>query len=214
MTPANTAGVPPQYHDKAQRDAANQLGMWTLIATELLFFGGLFLAYFIYRLTYPAAFSAGSRLLDFWSGTVNTAVLLTSSLTMALADAMIKRGRRRAMALLISCTAVLGALFLAVKFREYSGMYRDHLVPGVNFSAQVSPQAELFVFLYFVMTGLHALHMVIGIGAMVWLLVIDRRGVLSGSAHAPVVMVGLYWHFVDCVWVFLYPLLYLIPAHR
>src|ERR1700689_383885 len=113
MTPIEMTGVPPQYHDKAQREGANQLGMWTLIATEVLFFGGLFLAYFIYRLGYAAAFSAGSHLLDFWSGTVNTAVLLTSSLTMALADVMIKQGRRRAMAICIGCTAALGALFLA-----------------------------------------------------------------------------------------------------
>jgi cytochrome c oxidase subunit III len=212
MTPTEIAAVPPQYHDKAQRDGANQLGMWTLIATEVLFFGGLFFAYFIYRITYPAAFSAGSHLLDFWSGTVNTAVLITSSLTMALADVMIKQGRRRAMAVCIGCTAALGAVFLAVKFHEYSEMYRDHLVPGINFSAAVAPQTELFIFLYFVMTGLHAVHMLIGIGAMAWLLRLNHRRRLSGAVHAPVIMVGLYWHFVDCVWVFLYPLLYLIPA--
>jgi cytochrome c oxidase subunit III len=212
MSQTEIAGVPPQYHDKAQRDGANQLGMWTLIATEVLFFGGLFLAYFVYRITYPAAFSAGSHLLDFWSGTVNTAVLLSSSLSMALADVMIKRGRRRAMAACIGCTAALGALFLAIKFHEYSEMYRDHLVPGINFSSPVAPQTELFIFLYFVMTGLHAVHMLIGIGVMAWLLRLNHQRRLTAAAHAPVIMVGLYWHFVDCVWVFLYPLLYLIPA--
>jgi cytochrome c oxidase subunit 3 len=212
MIPSAIAAVPPQYHDKAQRDGANQLGMWTLIATEVLFFGGLFLAYFIYRISYPAAFSAGSHLLDFWSGSVNTAVLISSSLSMALADVMIKRGRHRAMAACICCTAALGALFLTIKFHEYSGMYRDHLVPGINFSSPVAPQTELFVFLYFVMTGLHAVHMLVGMGALAWLLRMNHRGRLSGAAHAPVVMVGLYWHFVDCVWVFLYPLLYLIPV--
>jgi cytochrome c oxidase subunit III len=212
MTHSEIAAVPPQYHDKAQREGANQLGMWTLIATEVLFFGGLFFAYFIYRMSYPAAFSAGSHLLDFWSGTVNTAVLLSSSLSMALADLMIKRGRRGAMAACICCTAVLGALFLTIKFHEYVEMYRDHLVPGIDFSSPVAPQTELFVFLYFVMTGLHAVHMLVGIGAMTWLLWLNHRRRLSGAAHAPVVMVGLYWHFVDCVWVVLYPLLYLIPA--
>lgn len=212
MTPSEIAAVPPQYHDEAQRDGANQLGMWTLIATEVLFFGGLFLAYFIYRMSYPAAFSAGSHLLDFWSGTVNTAVLISSSLSMALADVAIKRGSRRAMAVCICCTATLGALFLAIKFHEYSEMYRDHLVPGVNFASPVAPQTELFVFLYFVMTGLHAIHMLVGIVALAWLLRLNYRRRLSRAAHAPVVMVGLYWHFVDCVWVFLYPLLYLIPV--
>jgi cytochrome c oxidase subunit 3 len=211
MKTAEIAAVPPQFHDRVQREAANQLGMWTLIATEILFFGGLFLAYVLYRVTYPAAFSAGSRLLDFWSGTINTAVLLTSSLTMALGDAMIKRGRRRALAACIACTAAFGALFLAIKFLEYRDMYRAHLVPGVNFDGNTAPQVELFVFLYFAMTGLHAVHMLVGLGAMTWLFRLNQRGRLSAAAHEPVKMVGLYWHFVDCVWVFLYPLLYLIP---
>jgi cytochrome c oxidase subunit III len=214
VIPSEIAGVPPQYHDKTQREGANQLGMWTLIATEVLFFGGLFLAYIIYRLSYPAAFSAGSHLLDFWSGTVNTAVLVTSSLTMALADVMIKQGRRRAMAACIFCTAILGAVFLGIKFHEYSTMYRDHLIPGIEMAASVAPQTELFLFLYFAMTGLHALHMLIGIGAMGWLMRLNKHGRLSSNVHEPVVMVGLYWHFVDCVWVFLYPLLYLIPAFK
>jgi len=211
MKTAEIAALPPQYHDRPQREGANQLGMWTLIATEILFFGGLFLAYALYRLSYPAAFAAGSRLLDFWSGTINTAVLLTSSLSMALGDAFIKRGNRRALGICIACTAVLGALFLAVKFLEYRDMYRADLVPGINFGGNTAPQVELFVFLYFVMTGLHAVHMLAGLGAMAWLFRLNRLGRLSASAHEPVKMVGLYWHFVDCVWVFLYPLLYLIP---
>jgi cytochrome c oxidase subunit 3 len=211
MKAAEIAAVPPQYHDGAQREAANQLGMWTLIATEILFFGGLFLAYVIYRFTYPAAFAAGSRLLDFWSGTVNTAVLLTSSLSMALGDAFIKRGRRRALGVCIACTAALGALFLGIKFLEYRHMYQAHLLPGVNFDGSQAPQIELFVFLYFAMTGLHAVHMLAGLAAMAWLFGLNGLGRLTAKAHEPVKMVGLYWHFVDCVWVFLFPLLYLIP---
>jgi cytochrome c oxidase subunit 3 len=211
MNTRELAAVPPQYQDKAQREGANQLGMWTLIATEVLFFGGLFLAYFIYRVSYPQAFSAGSRLLDFWSGTINTFVLLSSSLSMAAADVMIKRGRTRASGACIACTALLGILFVAIKFHEYADMYGQHLVPGIAFSAPVAPQTELFLYLYFAMTSLHALHMLIGIGLMAWLLRLNLAGRLSREAHAPVVMVGLYWHFVDCVWVFLYPLLYLVP---
>lgn len=211
MKSADAAALPPQYHDVPQREAANQLGMWTLIATEVLFFGGLFLAYVVYRVTYPAAFAAGSRLLDFWSGTLNTAVLLTSSLSMALGDAFIKRGRRGTAGVCIACTAFLGVVFLGIKFLEYRDMYRSGLVPGPGFSETVPPQTELFVFLYFAMTGLHAVHMLAGLAAMSWLFRLNQLGRFSAKAHEPVKMVGLYWHFVDCVWVFLYPLLYLIP---
>jgi len=197
--------------DGDQREIANQLGMWTLIATEVLFFGGLFVAYVIYRCSYPAAFAAGSHRLEFWGGTLNTAVLLTSSLCMALGDVMIKRGRRRALQTCLMGTALLGGLFLGIKFSEYHHMYMEHLVPGIHFQADGPPQIQLFVFLYFALTGLHAVHMLIGLGALAWLGWLNHRGRFSRTAHAPVVMVGLYWHFVDCVWVFLYPLLYLIP---
>jgi cytochrome c oxidase subunit III len=211
MKASEHAAVPLQYQNKAQRESANQLGMWTLIATEVLFFGGLFLAYTVYRASYPGAFAAGSRLLDFRSGTINTAVLLTSSLSMAMGDALIKRGRCQALGACIACTAALGLVFLGIKCFEYRDMYRSHLVPGVNFSGNVTPQVELFVFLYFATTGLHAIHMIVGLAAMAWLFGLNRKGRLSSNAHEPVKMVGLYWHFVDCIWVILYPLLYLIP---
>jgi cytochrome c oxidase subunit 3 len=212
VSAAPTPSLPAAYGDKRQRDLANHLGMWTFIATEVLFFGGLFLAYFIYRITYPAAFAAGSHTLSFWRGTINTAVLLTSSLTMALGDAYIKRGNWGALRNCVFATAFLGILFLAIKASEYHEMYARHLVPGLPFDPRVSPPAQLFVFLYFAMTGLHAVHMVIGLGLMAWLLRLNHRGRLTAAQHAPVEMFGLYWHFVDCVWVFLYPLLYLIPA--
>jgi cytochrome c oxidase subunit III len=211
MKASEIAGVPSQYHSKVQREAANQLGIWTLIATEILLFGGLFLAYVIYRASYPDAFAAGSRLLDFRSGTINTAVLLTSSLSMAMGDTFIKRGRRRLLSACIAGTACLGLVFLGIKFLEYHDMYRSHLVPGVDFAGKYPPQVELFVFLYFATTGLHAIHMIVGLIAMAWLYGLNRKGRLSSNAHEPVKMVGLYWHFVDCIWVMLYPLLYLIP---
>jgi cytochrome c oxidase subunit 3 len=194
-----------------QRETAHQLGMWTLIATEILFFGGLFTAYAIYRFSYPAAFAAGSQRLEFWRGTINTAVLLTSSGYLAAGDVMIKRGRRRALQVCLAGTALLGLLFLGIKFSEYDHLYRDYLVPGLDYHADGPPQMQLFLLLYFAMTGLHVVHMLIGLGALAWLGWRNHRGGFSGADHAPVVMVGLYWHFVDCVWVFLYPLLYLIP---
>jgi cytochrome c oxidase subunit 3 len=209
-TPA-TPPLPAAYGDQRQLDLANHLGMWAFIATEVLFFGGLFLAYFVYRMTYPSAFAAGSQTLNFWRGTINTAVLLTSSLTMALGDAYIRRGNRDALRRCLIATAALGVLFLAIKASEYQEMYGKHLVPGLPFDPQASPPMQLFVFLYFAMTGLHAIHMLIGLGLMAWLLRLNQGGRLSAEHDAPVEMVGLYWHFVDCVWVFLYPLLYLIP---
>ena len=208
---APAAPLPEAYADARQRDVANHLGMWAFLATEILFFGGLFLAYFIYRSTYPAAFAAGSRTLNFWRGTFNTAVLLGSSLSMALGDAYIKQGRRRALQVCLATTAVLGAVFLAVKASEYHEMYAKHLLPGRGFEAGAAPGLQLFVLLYFTMTGLHAFHMLVGLGLMAWLLRQNRRGRFTPARHAPIEMFGLYWHFVDCVWVFLYPLLYLIP---
>lgn len=198
------------------RDAANQLGLWAFLATEVLFFGGLFTCYALYRHTYPEAFADGSKLLDFWIGTLNTAVLLTSSLFMVLGDQAIKAGRRSTLRRCLIATALLGLLFLGLKGFEYWQKYQEHLIPGANFhpgDAHAAPQLQLFVFLYFAMTGLHAVHMIAGLAALGWLLWLNHRNRLSREHHAAVEMVGLYWHFVDCVWVFLYPLLYLIP-HR
>jgi len=206
--------LPVAYADARQRDVANHLGMWTFIATEVLFFGGMFLAYFIYRSTYPSAFAAGSHLLNFWRGTINTAVLLTSSLTVALGDSFIRQGNRRALQWMLAATAVLAATFVGIKFSEYYEVYQHHLLPGRNFDPSAASGMQLFFLLYLTMTGLHAFHMLVGLGLMVWLLRRNHRGDFTAERHAPVEMFGLYWHFVDCVWVFLYPLLYLIPTLR
>ncbi len=198
------------YRDGDQRDAANHLGMWAFIATEILFFGGLFIAYVIYRGAYPVAFAIGSRHLEFWIGTTNTVVLLTSSLSMALGDVMIKRGRRDALKVCLIITFTLGLVFLGLKSFEYYQKFRAHEIPGAHFQMDGPPQTQLFILLYFAMTGLHAIHMLIGLGLLGWLMRSNRAGRLTPEQHAPVEMVGLYWHFVDCIWVFLYPLLYLI----
>lgn len=217
MSETVTTSLAPQYHDAAQRSAANHLGLWAFLATEILFFGGLFIGYTVYRHAYPEAFALGSSQLDFWIGTINTAVLLTSSLFMAFGDYAIKLGRRDALRLCLIVTWLLGAVFLTLKGYEYFQKYQEHLVPGPDFRVEHAgpwaPQIQLFIFLYFAMTGLHALHMLAGLAALAWLLWINHRRRLSAEHHAAVEMVGLYWHFVDCVWVFLYPLLYLIPHH-
>ena len=212
MNPISPRSTESPFADAEQQQAANHLGMWAFLATEMLFFGGLFACYAVYRWTYPQAFAAGSRHLDFWIGTINTAVLLTSSLGMALADRATRLERRDAAFGWLVLTGMLGATFLGLKGYEYAQKIHEHLVPGAHFhlAAGESAPVQLFLFLYFAMTGLHAMHMLAGLGAIGWLLALNRRGRLTRERDAPVAMVGLYWHFVDCVWIFLYPLLYLV----
>ncbi|HEY4301989.1 MAG TPA: cytochrome c oxidase subunit 3 [Candidatus Didemnitutus sp.] len=208
---ANHPAIPVPYVDAAQRARAGQLGMWTFLATEVLFFGGLITSYVVMRVTYPAAFAAGSRHLSFAIGTTNTLVLLTSSLTMVWAVALAGAARRRAAIACLVATGILGALFLALKSSEYHDKFVEHLVPGNAFRLPAGdpPALQIFLFLYFALTGLHALHMLVGIALVGWMVVRLGRTPAPPPDNAPE-LVGLYWHFVDCVWVFLYPLLYLV----
>lgn len=188
--------------------------MWIFLATEVLFFGGMFAGYTIYRTLYPEAFAEGSAHLDLVLGTVNTAVLLLSSLSMALAVHAAQTNGKK-LAHFIGLTAVLGFVFLAIKAIEYQHKFHDHLVPGEHFGIgthgeTLLPSTELFFSFYFAMTGMHALHMVIGFGLLTWIGVGAIRKRFSADYYTPVEMVGLYWHFVDIVWVFLFPFLYLI----
>lgn len=205
------------FDDLKQQHEAGELGMWLFLCTEIMFFGGLFLAYTIYRTQDEAAFAAASRELDLFWGTVNTVVLLTSSLTMALAAHAAESLQRKKLVVLLTATMILGSIFLGIKGMEYHHKYIHGLMPlmGLAFEWQgtSSGHAEMFFDLYFLMTGVHALHMVIGLGVLVVLLVNSSRGGLLGEFSAPVRITGLYWHFVDIVWVFLFPLLYLIGAH-
>ncbi|WP_029214583.1 cytochrome c oxidase subunit 3 [Kallotenue papyrolyticum] len=206
--------VAAHFDDAEQQFDAARLGMWTFLATEVLFFGGLFLVYAIYRAAYPEAFAEGSHHLHLVLGAVNTGVLLCSSLSMALAVRAAQTNQRRQLILFLILTILFGAAFLGVKAYEYYEKYHDHLMPllGLPFvwEGPHADQVRLFYGLYFAMTGFHALHMVIGIGVLLGLLVLSWRGWFSSEYYTPVEMVGLYWHFVDIVWVFLYPLLYLI----
>ena len=197
-----------------QRDASS-LGMWVFLVTEILFFGGLFLAYTVYRSQYPRAFAEASRHLDITLGTFNTAVLIISSLTMALAVYSAALGRRKAIIAFLLATMALGGVFLGVKAVEYSHKFHDHLVPGpgFRFPGADANQAQIFYSLYFAMTGLHAAHMIIGIGLLTVLVLQARKGRYGPDYYTPVEVSGLYWHFVDIVWIFLFPLLYLIGRH-
>jgi len=204
------------FDDLAQQKDAATLGMWVFLATEVLFFGGLFAAYSVYRGWYPEAFGAASHSLDITLGAVNTAVLITSSLTMALAVHAAETGERRLLVLFLVATMALGAVFLGIKAVEYAAKFAEHHVPGPSFHFEeeaLSRNAQIFFSLYFVMTGLHALHMVIGLGIMTWMLVWAWNGTITKEYASPIEISGLYWHFVDIVWIFLFPLLYLIGRH-
>lgn len=201
-----------QFESLEQQRSAATLGIWGFLATEVLFFGGLFLAYSFYRFTYPEEVAEVGRRLNITIGTINTAVLLTSSYFMALAVGEIENGNARQAARRLLVTIGLGVAFLLLKGGEYYDDVQRHLVPDERFFAQGpgSHAMKLFMWLYFLMTGLHALHVTIGVIAISVILWRTRRGDYSARWSTPVEVVGLYWHFVDLVWIFLYPLLYLI----
>jgi cytochrome c oxidase subunit III len=226
------AGASPLRHHFAdldqQRECAS-LGMWLFLVTEILFFGGLFATYAIYRYLHYEAFAAGSHHLSWQMGFGNTLVLIGSSLTMAMAVHSAAVGRKGRIVGFLLLTILLGGVFLGVKYVEYSekivpclgdGPHTGCLVPGPRFDAgalHVSPavgrDVQTYYSLYFGMTGLHAFHMIIGVpilGIVAWS---AHRGRYTPQWHTPVEMVGLYWHFVDIVWIFLFPLLYLVGHH-
>jgi len=276
-------GLQHQFDDMAQQEESVSLGMWMFLVQEIMFFGGLFTAYLVFRSKYPMAFAAGSNHLDaFWGG-LNTLVLIVSSLTMALTVYYAQKGQRMTQVVLILLTMFFGAVFLGVKAIEYTDKYNHGFVPvaGLNRRVKADPAAEhnaghekpcwevahgeehtyvnprgefqwtdcslaklaqdknfltdaeknqylsngqidgdkfrdkvrIFFWIYFVMTGLHALHMIVGLGLMTWLLWTAFKGYYGPDYYMPVEMSGLYWHFVDIVWIFLFPLLYLLGRH-
>jgi cytochrome c oxidase subunit 3 len=191
-----------QFDSALERREAVLLGMWAFLATEVLFFGPLFFGYVHGRLYQPEAFASGSHHMHIVLGTLNTAILLTSSFTMALAvQAAQRRGRLRAW---LVATALLGAAFIGIKGYEWVSEFGE--------AAGAAGGEARFYFLYYAMTGLHALHLTIGIVALAWLAACARR--FSAIHYAPVEVTGLYWHFVDVVWVFLYPMFYLLERYR
>ncbi len=281
-------GLQHQFEDMGQQEESVSIGMWMFLVQEILFFGGLFTAYLVFRSKYPMAFAAGSNHLDaFWGG-LNTLVLIVSSLTMALTVYYAQKNKRSMQVIMIVLTMIFGAVFLGVKAIEYTDKYNHGLIPVAGLNKKIkddktahstgtekpcwevdhnapavehpNPRGEfqwtdcslvklaqdknyltesekvgyfvkdetgapkidpdkfrdkvrIFFFLYFVMTGLHALHMVVGLGLMLWLLWTAYRGHYTSEYYMPVEMSGLYWHFVDIVWIFLFPLLYLLGRH-
>ncbi len=278
-------GLQHQFEDMGQQQESASIGMWMFLVQEIMFFGGLFTVYLVFRSRFPMAFAAGSNHLNVYWGAGNTVVLIVSSLTMALAVHFAQLGKRNLQVVFIILTMILGATFLGVKAIEYTDKYYEGIVPvtGLNFKtangeersvsesqheikegapatsehheeyvnprgdfvwkdtslvqkaqqggyltdaekigyfangeisqAKFQDKVRIFFFIYFVMTGLHALHMIIGLGLMAWLLWKAWLGSYTADYYAPVEISGLYWHFVDIVWIFLFPLLYLLGRH-
>jgi cytochrome c oxidase subunit 3 len=224
------------FENMEQQREAGTLGMWVFLVTEIMFFGGMFLAYTLYRYKYPEAFAAASNHLDIKLGATNTVVLIVSSFTMAMAVFSTQVGKRRNSIFFLIATLALGFTFLGIKAVEYKAKYDDHLIPGhlipgnpfnpvVAQHGDTDPHklhlpegasvhnVEMFYWIYFAMTGMHAVHMIIGAGIITVILIMAWRRKFSPEYHSPVEISGLYWHFVDIIWIFLFPLLYLLGRH-
>jgi cytochrome c oxidase subunit 3 len=214
---AHPPGFAHQFEQVDQQRDAGTLGIWVFLITEIMFFGGMFAAYTIYRSLHLQAFETGSRLLEVQFGATNTVVLIVSSLTMALAIRSAQIGKNKSTIIFyLILTMFLGALFLGLKFTfEWHRDYVDHIVPGFGFInrpewGSLAPQVQMFMCFYFFMTGLHAIHMIVGLGLLTVLVTMTAKDRFSAQYYSPLEVSGLYWHFVDIVWIFLFPLLYLI----
>ena len=201
------------FYSMEQQFEASVLGMWVFLVTEIMFFGGLFMAYLVYRHAYPEAWVAGSHHLNVPLGATNTAVLICSSLTMVLAVRSAQVGKKTGLLVNLVLTILLGSTFLVIKYFEYKSKFEHHLVPGPNFDPALPGPEQIFFSLYFIMTGIHAAHMVVGIVLMLVMLAMAWKDKFSPAYYNPVEISGLYWHFVDIVWIFLFPLLYLLGFH-
>ncbi len=211
-------GLSPDFHVAHHFDSADtqfdagRMGIWLFLVTEVLFFGGLFCAFFIFRSWYFDSFVEAHNQLDWRLGGLNTIVLITSSLTMALAVRGAQTNDKKRVVRMLIITILCAAALLVIKYTEYRHKIEEGLLPGANFTAQGfhSANPKVFFSIYFMMTGIHGLHVVIGMGLIMWILLRTMRGEFSSRYYSPVEGVGLYWHLVDLVWIYLFPLLYLV----
>jgi cytochrome c oxidase subunit III len=210
----NQIALHEQFETLEQQKEASTLGMWTFLSTEVLFFGGLFMSYIVYRSFYAQSFKLAGRHTILLYGTVNTAILLTSSLTAALSVHAAQQNKTKWVFRYLLLTIFLGACFLGVKGLEYYTDITEHLFPGRNFRPDLPAQGQIFWFLYWAMTGLHGLHVLLGLGILSVIAWMASRRKFSDRYYNPVEVSALYWHFVDIVWIFLYPLFYLIDRYQ
>ncbi len=211
-TTANNSHVQHHFVDSEQQFDSAKLGMWLFLVTEILFFGGLFVAYIVYRAWNPELFIKASVELNTLLGAANTAVLIFSSLTMALSIREIQLNRVNRSIMYMAMTIACALFFMVVKYFEYMHKFEIGIYPGegYTFAGIDDPQANIFFSIYYMMTGLHGIHVVIGIGLIGWLILKARAGAFSSAYYTPIEITGLYWHLVDIIWIFLFPLFYLI----
>jgi len=217
-------GLAHHFVSMEQQKEAGMIGMWLFLVTEVMFFGGLFLAYTIYRTIYPEGFLYGSHLLNVTLGGTNTVVLIVSSLTMAMGVYYSQKGEPKKVMGFLTLTLILGLVFLVIKYFEYASKIHDKLFPAMGWynpettgahgvPLNLQQPVRVFLWIYFLMTGLHAVHMIVGAGILITLILMTRKGKFTKNYNSPVEISGLYWHFVDIVWIFLFPLLYLTGYH-
>jgi len=215
MTSPSQLALRFQFEDESQQRSVASVGFWIFLSTEILMFGALFTTYAVYRMWYPHGFAAGSNFCNLPAGAINTLILLTSSFTMAMAVYSSESGKSGRVMAFIALTMLLGAAFLGLKLFEYYQHWEDVKVPGFHFRFD-GPEAnhvEMFFMFYFIMTGLHAIHMIVGLGVLSVMWFRTMLGFITAEYHTPIEISGLYWHFVDVVWVFLFPLFYLVGRH-
>jgi cytochrome c oxidase subunit 3 len=200
------------FIDSDQQFEASKMGMWVFLVTEILFFGGLFAAYIVYRAWYPDLYFQASKELDMFWGAVNTAVLIGSSLTVAMAIRSAQLNQIKGLIINLYITIGLAFTFMVIKYFEYAHKFEKGILPGSYYSYDgiAHEKANVFFSIYYMMTGLHGIHVLIGIGLMIWLILKAKKNILHSGYYTPVEITGLYWHLVDVIWIFLFPLLYLI----
>jgi len=208
----HSSHVHHHFIDGEQQFDSAKMGMWVFLVTEILFFGGLFCAYIVYRAWHPELFTeAATELNTLWGG-VNTIVLIGSSLTVAMAIRSAQLNQKKGLIINLGITIALACVFMVIKYFEYTHKFHMGIFPGefYTYEGLEHPMANIFFSIYYMMTGLHGVHVLVGIGLMVWLVIRARRDEFSSEYYTPVEIVGLYWHLVDLIWIFLFPLLYLI----
>lgn len=209
---AETRHVAHHFDSAEQQIEASKFGLWLFLVTEILLFGGLFVAYIMFRTLYPEMFHEAREHLNKVLGAVNSVILICSSFAMTMAVHFVRTNNRLKATRLLSVTVLCGAVFMIIKFFEYKAKFDHHLFPDASFdfTAFTAKNANLFFSLYFLMTGLHGIHVIVGMGLISWMIVRTRRYEFSSEYYTPVELTGLYWHLVDLIWIYLFPLLYLI----
>lgn len=215
MSDTSTLALREQFATPTQQRETASIGMWVFVVSETMLFGALFVAFAVYRLTSPHPFDIGSSEMELTLGSVNTVLLICSSFTMALAVYNAESDRRGWLVFFLLLTVLIGCLFLGIKLTEYYDHFRDHKVPSFwfHYAGASAGKVQMFFVFYFIMTGLHVVHLLVGLGLLLWAAIRSLAGTFSSEYHTPILMTGVYWSFVDVIWVFLYAIFYVPGFH-